>query len=322
MRALLAALLVLSAVLNTALAQQASVTIGSLSLGSHEGAEPAFAAFREGLRQQGFVEGKNLRIEYRHSNNEAGLRARAEELVRAKVALIFARGTPEVYAAKAATSRIPIVFAVVSDPVVHGFADSFARPGHNITGVAVLTEDLTSKRLEVLHDAFPKATKIAVLYSESHRRACGMELRQLRAAARHLNVDLVETGFSAPDQISDVLDKMRASGVGAVVVPLTISNADHGAVIARHAAERSIPMIQDLSSSLAADSLLGYGPEPHATFGRAGVMAGRILKGASPAVMPIEQPHRYELVVNIKSARSQKLSFSDSFLLRATRIVY
>lgn len=321
MRRVLVVLFLLLAILPAAFAQRAVTTIGTLNLGSREGAEPGYAAFREGLRKYGFVEGKNLRILYRHSSDGTNLRALAEELVRSPVALIFARGTPEVYAAKAATSTIPIVFAVVSDPVRHRFADSFARPGHNITGVSVLTEDLTNKRVEVIHDAFPKATKLAVLFSETHRRACGMELRQLEHAARNLGLDLVLSGFKGTDDIPAAVEAARRSGASAVVLPLTISNADHGALVGRHAAERSMPMIQDLSSALPRESLLSYGPELTSTFGRAGDMAGRILTGAKASETPIEQPHRYELVVNRKLAQSQGAGFSEILLMRATRFI-
>jgi len=321
MHRILAVLFLLSGAVLPAFAQQGVTTIGILGYNSRETAEPAYTAFREGLREQGFVEGKNLRIEYRQTSDHTKLRALANELVRAKVALIFAPGTLEVYAAKAATGTIPIVFALVSDPLVHKFADSFNRPGRNITGVYVLGQDLTSKRLEMIRDAFPKATKVAVLYSEPHKEACGLELGQLEKAARKLGVDLVATGYSAPDQIPQAIDKLRRSGAGAVLIPLTVSSSDHGALIARHAGEHSIPMIQDLNYSVLPFSLLGYGPELRWTFGRAGSIAAQILKGAKPAETPIEHPDRYELIVNRKLARSQGLSLSEVFLMRATRII-
>lgn len=315
-----AALLVLSAIALPSIAQDVP-TIGILGFGSREGAEPTYAAFREGLREQGFVEGKNVRIVYRQTSDDTKLRALADELVQAKVALIFARGTLEVYAAKAATRTIPIVFALVSDPVAHSFADSFARPGGNITGVSVLTQDLTSKRLEVARDAFPKATKLAVLFSESHRQACGMELKQLERDARTLGVELVVTGFSAPEKIPQAIDELRRSGASAVVIPLTVSNSDHTALIARHAGKHSMPTIQDLSSTGLVHGLLAYGPALRWTFGRAGNIAGQILKGAKAAETPIEQPHLYELIVNLKLARSQDVPLSKLILLRATRII-
>jgi putative ABC transport system substrate-binding protein len=302
------------------LAQDAP-TIGVLGYGSREGAEPGLAAFREGLKAHGLVEGKNLRILYRQTTDHTKLPALADELVRAKVKLIFARGMPEAHAAKAATDSIPIVFALVTDPVLHGFADSFARPGHNMTGVSVLAEDMANKRLEIAHDAYPRASKLAVLVSEPHREACGMEIEQLEGAARKLGVGLVVREFSKPEGIAQAVEEARRAGAGAVMVPVTVSNADHIGLISRAAAQRSMPTIQDLSSSGRVDALIAYGPEVQWTFGRAGYKAGQILKGAKAGDLPIERPHRYELVANREAARSQHLNLPEMVLLRATRVI-
>jgi putative ABC transport system substrate-binding protein len=300
--------------------QKAMPVIGYLSFASPGPFAPLVAALRQGLSEAGYVEGQNVVIEYRWAEGRYDrLPALATDLVDRKVDVIAASGPPSALAAKGATSTIPIVFSS-GDPIGEGLVASLARPSANLTGVSLYTAELMPKRLELLCDLVPQAGVIALLVNPNNPNTEPM-IRDLQEAARAKGVQLPILNAAAEGEIDAAFALLVQAHVGGLVVgtdPFFNSRREQlVALAARHA----VPAIYEWREFTAAGGLISYGSSLTAAYRRVGIYAGRILKGASPADLPVEQPTRFELVVNLKTAQALGLTVPPSILARADEVI-
>jgi putative ABC transport system substrate-binding protein len=262
------------------------------------------AAFRQGLSESGFVEGRNVAIEYRWAKGQIDrLPALAAELVRDQVAVIAAGGTVSARAAKAATTTIPIVFSVATDPVAMGLVASLNRPGGNLTGVANLMVELGQKQLELLHELVPGATIMAVLINPI-LPAAESQARDLQAAARKLGIHLYVLHASTERDLSMVFAKMADMRVGALAITADAFFLSRREQIAALAARYSLPATSPWREAAAAGGLMSYGTSDTDGYRQVGSYAGRILKGEKPADLPVQQSTKFELIINLKAAKA------------------
>jgi len=300
-------------------AQQLPV-IGFLNGGSPGGYAPMVAGFRQGLKETGYVEGQNVAIEFRWAEGQyARVPAMAAELVGRQVAVIVAN-TPGNLAAKAATTTIPIVFTIASDPVQIGLVASLSRPGGNITGVTQLNVEVGPKRLELAHELVPTATLIAALVNTTNPNAV-IQLRDLQAAARILGVQLHVLQASTErdfDSVFATLAQLRARALVIGVDVFFVSRIEQLAALAlRHA----VPAIFQDRAFAAAGGLMSYGGSTPDSYRLAGVYAGRILKGEKPGDLPVQQITKIDLVINMKTAKALDLAFPLNLLGRADEVI-
>jgi len=282
---------------------------------------PERAAFLEGLRELGYVEGKTVAIEYRSAAwNAELLPDLAEELVRLKVDVIVTGGGGAVAdAARQATKTIPIVVAASADPVGIGLVASLARPGGNITGTSLMAPELGSKRLELLKEAVPRTSRVAVLW---HPRGAGrLEWQQTEAAARRLGVALQSYEVRNADDLARTLEGMSRQRPDAVIMFFDPLTSGYRVIISDFALKNRLPTIFGAREFAAAGGLMSYGPNIPELFRRAAVYVDKILKGAKPRDLPIEQPTKFELIVNLKTAKALGLTIPPSVLIRADQVV-
>ena len=277
-------------------------------------------AFRQGLGETGFVEGQNVTIEQRWADNDLDrLPSLAADLVRRHVAVIVGN-TAASEVAKAATSTIPIVFVASQDPVERGLVMSLNRPGGNVTGVNFFGNQLGGKRLGLLLELVPKATVIAFLMDPGQRAAVD-EYREVEAAARLVRRKVVLVKAARVREFESAFASMVQAGAGALLVGgsglFTSQRRQLVALAARH----SIPTIYDVREHALAGGLMSYGASLADAYRQAGVYAGRILKGAKPAELPVVQPTKFDLVINLKTAKALGLSVPQPLLLRADEVV-
>jgi putative ABC transport system substrate-binding protein len=283
---------------------------------------PFTAAFRQGLRETGYVEGQNLAIECRWAGGRYDrLPALAADLVDRKVDVIVAGGgMPSALAAKTATSTIPVVFNVATDPVESGLVTSLARPNGNLTGVTGIATELMAKRLELLSEIVPQAGLMALLVNPNNTSAEPM-MRDVQEAARAKGVQLYIVKASTESEIDAAFATLVQLHAGALVLgadPLFASRLDRlAALAARHA----VPAIYDRREFAAAGGLISYGSSLTAGYRQIGIYAGKILNGANPADLPIQQPTTFELVVNLKTAKTLGLTVPPAILARATEVI-
>ena len=302
--------------------------IGLLSPGSASGAgrNPTdlavlFAAFREGLRELGYVEGQNIKIESRWAEgNYDRLPGLAADLLRLKVDVIVTYGTPASQAAKRATDTIPIVMAGIIDPVASGLVTSIARPGGNITGQSMMSPDLVAKQLEILKEVVPKVSRVAVLWNPANA-GNAPQVRHAQDAAGALGVRLQSLGAKGPSEIDSAFTAMTNEQAGAVIVLVDAMLQENRTRITNLAARNRLPAVYGLSEYAEAGGLLAYGPNRLGMFRHAATYVDKILKGAKPGDLPIEQPQKFELIVNLKTARALGLTMSQSLLLRADQVI-
>ena len=318
-RRLLAAMLV-GAVPAIARPQARASRIGVLAIPPLPEWRLQMEALTGGLRQLGFVEGKNLVLEVRSANGRyESLRALADELVTAKVDLIVAFGTPPSQAAKAATDTIPIVMAGVGDPIGSGLVSSLARPGGNLTGTSNLSPPLVVKRLELLKECHPPLRRIALLANPSNP-AQTASVRAAEGASASLKLELRQYGVRSLDDIRSAFSSMQGDRVEAVVLgndPVLIANAAAIAEIATRQRVRS----SGNREFAEAGGFIGYG-SINDVLRHAAVYVDKILKGARPADLPIEQPSKYEVFLNLKTAKAADFAIPPSFrLLRVDRVI-
>jgi putative tryptophan/tyrosine transport system substrate-binding protein len=301
--------------------QQALPVIGFLSSGSPYASAPRVEAFREGLRETDYIEHRNVGIEYRWAEGQYDrLPALAADLVNHHVAVIFATGGPSpALAAKAATSIIPIVFQGGGDPVKLGLVASFNRPGFNVTGISNISGlPLDMKGLELLHELVPKATKVGYLVNPNN---AGNNPTRLQGAARAVGVELQALTADTDGDIDLVFPTLARQGIGALLIagdPFFTVRIDHlAAVSIRYAA----PTSYVFREFVAAGGLMSYGTDLSETNRLAGKYVGRILRGEKPADLPVMQPTKFELVINLKTAKALGLDVPAMLLARADEVI-
>ena len=277
-------------------------------------------AFRQQLRTLGYVEGKNIVIEYRYAEGKPErLPDLAAELVRLKVDVIVTVGGPSVLAAKKASSTIPIVFAGSGDPVGSGFVSSLARPGGNITGLSIMAPDLNGKRLELLKEAFPKVVRVAFLWEGGARG--NQTLTETEAAAKALSVKLLSLEVRSLDDFDSAFARAKRDGAQALItVAGPLVNTQQSQVL-DFAAKNRMPAMYPTSELVEAGGLMSYAPTDADLWRRAADFVDRILKGAKPADLPVEQPTKFEFVINLKTAKQIGLTIPPNVLARADKVI-
>jgi putative ABC transport system substrate-binding protein len=294
--------------------------VGFLRFGPASANAGRVEALRAGLRQLGYVEGKNIVIEFRWAETVDQLAELAAELVRMNVDVIFAMSSTEVEPTRQATKTIPIVFATNADPVGLGHVASLARPGGNITGLTTILTDLVAKQLEILKEAVPQATRIGVLFSPtapSHRPA----VQALETAGEKLGIQLVMVPVRTVADFEGAFSTMAREHVGGfleVSAPLTVS---HRARLADLALKHRLPGMFGSKENVEAGGLMSYGADLNDMVQRAATYIDKILKGAKPADLPVEQASKYQLVVNLKTAKALGLTVPDTVLARADEVI-
>ena len=319
------ALAALGAAPLTALAQQPGKVwrIGVLSpLGRDNALDPLFiGAFPLGMRELGYAEGKNLVLEWRFAEGDAGrLPVLAAELAALNLDVIVAVAHSAALAAQKATTTIPIVMTTSGDPVAGGLVRSMARPGGNITGLSVLSQEIGPKRLEMLRAFVPKLSSVAVLYNGTNQTNAEGHEKLLEAGAR-LGIKILPVEARTPAEIDAGFSQMRLQGAGALIVflqPLFQQQKDQ---IAALALKQRLPSIGADQMYAQAGCLMSYGSSLAYTFHRVATYVDKILKGAKPADLPIEQPTKFDLVINRKTARALGLAVPQSLLLLADRVI-
>jgi putative tryptophan/tyrosine transport system substrate-binding protein len=294
--------------------------IGFLSPGSAAWAI-GLAKFREGLGEMGFVEGRNIAIEYRWTEGRhERLPESAADLVRRRVAVIIANGSDAARAARGATATIPIVFDVGTDPVASGLVASFSRPGGNATGFSIFFGELTAKRLELLSELVPDAAVIAFLVTPEIRTTATFT-REVQAAAAVLGRQLVIVTASTPSDLDTAFAAMLDQRAGALLLTVDPFLAGQRDRIVALAARHAIPAMYQFREFVAAGGLASYGINFGDMRRQVGTYVGKILKGAKPADLPVQQPTTFELVINLKTAKALGLTVPPSILARADEVI-
>jgi len=296
--------------------------VGILSLNARADSLPLTEAFEQGLRDRGYVAGRNITLEYRFAERRMErLPAMAAELVRLKVDLILAANNPQATAARQATTTIPIVMFLASDPVGEGLVASLARPGGNITGLtADVTPETWGKGLQLLKDLVPKISRVAVL-SNSAFRANAARWKPTQDAARQLGVTLLPAAIRGLDDLENAFAAMvqgRAEGFVVFTDPVTYA---HRSQMAGLAAKNRLPAVYPWREAVDAGGLLSYGPNFPDLARRAATYIDKILQGAKPVDLPMEQPTKFELVVNLRTAKTLGLTIPPSILARVDHVV-
>ena len=305
----------------TARAQQAAMpVVGFVNVASRQGYERPLTAFLKGLSETGYVDGKNVVIEYRWAEGRVDrLPAMVDDLVHHGVAVIAATSTPAALAAKAVTATIPIVFEMGGDPIRLGLVPSLNRPGGNVTGVTQLNVEVAPKRLELLHELLPTATVMALLVNPTNPSLANSA--DLQAAAQNLGLQLQILNASTEREFDGVFATVRRSHAGGLVVgpdPYLNSEADK---IAALATSFGVPTIHERVEFVAAGGLMSYGGDIAESYRLAGIYTGRILKGEKPADLPVQQATKVELRINLKAAKALGITFPLSLLGRADEVI-
>jgi putative tryptophan/tyrosine transport system substrate-binding protein len=304
-------------------AQQPTMpVIGFMHSASREPFESMLAGFRRGLNELGFVEGRNLTIEYRWAEGRFDrLPSLAAELVQRPVAIIVAAGgNVSVLAARAVTSTIPIVFPGMDDPVKLGVVASFSHPGGNATGVSLFNAVLGAKRLELLRELVPQATVVALLVNPTNPTTED-QVRDLEEAARASNLRIQVVNIKSASDIDPAFATMKEYRAAALVIgadPLLLNQRDHLIVLA---ARDRLPTIYSQREFAAIGGLISYGVDFPENYRQAGVYVGRILKGEKPADLPVVQPTKFELAINLKTAKALGLTVPDKLLATADEVI-
>jgi putative tryptophan/tyrosine transport system substrate-binding protein len=289
--------------------QQTTPVVGFLNVESPEGYRPMAAAFRRGLSESGYVEGQNVAIEYRWAEGRVErLPAMAADLVRRGVTVIAATTTPAALAAKAATMAIPIVFEIGGDPVGLGLVASLSRPGGNITGVTQLTTGLVPKQLEVLHEMLPTARVMALLVDPKQSATAEVETKEARSAARTLGLELHILNASTESDFDRIFAKLIEIKAGGLVISAAALFSGRSEQLGALTARRAVPAVYKGREFAAAGGLMSYGTSLLDSYRLAGVYTGRVLKGAKPADLPVQQATKVELYINLKTAKALGLT--------------
>ena len=297
--------------------------IGVLSpFSPSDGAAPSFNVFKDTLRELGHVEGGNLAFEYRWADGKYDrLPALAAELAQSKVdVVVSAWSTPAALAAKRATSTIPIVFVGVGDAVGVGLVASLARPGGNVTGSTFLSEETVGKLLQLLKEVVPRASRVATVFNPSNPVYASM-LKDLESMARQLQLQVVRLGVQGPGDVEAVFDAVKRERLDGLVVMRDFVLITHRERIVELAAKHRLPVMYGMREFVSAGGLMSFEPSLSELYHRAAGLVHKVLKGAQPAELPVEQSSRFELVVNLKTAKALGLTFPEPVLLRADQVI-
>ena len=312
----------LASAVGSGVAQSTSKTfrIGTLSPISAAAGRQFEDAFIAGLRELGYIEGKNVVIERRYAEGQMErLPALALELIELKVDVVFAPSTVATRAVKKITDTTPIVFAAVPDPVGDGLVTSLGRPGGNITGLTMISGEISAKRLELLSEVIPKVSRVALLYSGS--AGATFQVAEAKRAAEALGKTLLLHAVARPEDLQGAFAEMRAQHAAALLVtenPMLFGNR---AQVAELAIKGNFPAIFGAGAYVEAGGLFSYGASYIDLMRRAASYVDKILKGAKPADLPVEQPTKFELIVNLRTANALKIKIPQSVLLRADRVI-
>ena len=302
--------------------QQAKVFhIGFLSSGASSSARESTEVLRQRLGEFGYVEGKNIAFEYRSAEGKIDrLPDLAAELVRLKVDVIVTLSTPAAVAAKNATTTIPIVMAGGSDPVATGLIPSLARPGGNITGITIMNAETAGKRLQLLKETTPKVSRVAVLWN-SDNPGTAVVFKQTQAAAQDLGLQLQSLEVKSVNGLNSAFEAITKGGANALVVLQSVPMATHLREVADFAVKHRLPSIHDRSEFVEAGGLMSYGTHSQDMSRRAASYVDKILKGAKPADLPVERPMKFELVINLKTAKDIVVTIMPNVLARADKVI-
>jgi putative ABC transport system substrate-binding protein len=305
-------------------AQQPTMPVlGFVSFAQREATLQAswYQAFHDGMRDHGWIPGRNLLIEYRFADNKPDrLAALVQDLVRLKLDAIFVPTRPALPAVRAATTTIPVVFVSLGDPIAEGWVASLARPGGNLTGVAGLSPDLAGKRLELLRELAPSLSKVAVLWNPANSTE-EVAVKVTETAARSLGMSLVVERAGSPAEFHRAIAAIAQSDAKSIVVlpdPMFLANREQLVELIR---QSRLPAIYMETGFVAAGGLISYGPNFMELFRRAAAYVDKILKGAKPGDLPVEQPTKFELVINLKTANAIGVTVPTSILLRASEVI-
>ena len=304
-------------------AQPAVPVIGFLSPESPDLFVDRMGSFRAGLGEAGYIEGQNLSIEYRWAEGRVDhLPALAAELVQRQVNVLVALGsTPAALAAKAATSALPIVFYVGTDPAKIGLVASLNRPGGNITGVTTLNVQIAAKRLELLHELLPKAAIIALLVNPANSVVAATSERELTQATRELGLELHVLRASTEREIDDAFATLAQLRANALIIEADALFISYSKQLAALAARRAMPAIHATRDFVVAGGLMSYGNSPSESYRQAGIYAGRVLKGERPANLPVQQATKVNLAINLKAAKTLGVSVPNTLIGRADEVI-
>jgi len=295
--------------------------IGVLISGSPSNAPRRLQAFQHGLLELGYVEGKNILIEYRYAEGKLEpVPELAAELVRLKVDVLVTDTSNATQAAKNATKTIPVVFTTANDPVGDGQVASLARPGGNLTGFSILALDLNGKRLEILKEAFPTVMRVAFL-TRMGARTAEQRFKEAEVAAKGLGLRLQFLGAKGAEDLESAFDAAKRSGAQAVIAHPSTFVVTNRARIIDLAAKHRLPAIYSSTEAAEAGGLMSYGPDIVDNYRRAAVYVDKILKGAKPADLPVQQPTKFEFVINRKTAKQIGLTIPPNVLVRADRVI-
>jgi putative ABC transport system substrate-binding protein len=302
-------------------AQPAMPVIGYLSIGTPETLAHFVGAIHQGLKETGYVEGRNLAIEYRWVENQYDrLPAMAADLVRRQVAVIYAQAPPSALAAKAATTTIPIVFTSGGDPVESGLVASISRPGGNVTGVTLFTSVVVAKRLEILRELVPNNRVIALLVNPTSANA-SPDTREADAAVLKLGLQFRVLSAATERDIDIAFASFVQQRADVLLVGGDVFLTAHRNQIVAQAAHHAIPTIYPFREFAVAGGLMSYGTDITDAIRQAGTYIGRILNGEKPADLPVMQPTKFELVINLKTAKALGLTVPPSLLTRADEVI-
>jgi putative ABC transport system substrate-binding protein len=295
--------------------------IGVLSLGPAAIPSARVEAFQQGMRDLGYVEGKNIAIEYRFAEgNFKRLRELAAELIGLKVNVIVTWGTPQILAVKQATNTIPIVMAFSADPVRDGFVASLARPGGNITGLSSLAQDLSGKRLELLKETFPKLTRVGVLWDPADPGATA-NVKETETAGQALGVQVQPLAVRSQKEFKNAFRAANEGRARALIIQQTNLTNTHRKEIVEFAIKHRLPAMLGESGIMDTGGLMSYGPNYSDLFRRAAVYVDKILKGTKPSDIPVEQPTKFEFVINLKTAKQIGATIPPNVLARADTVI-
>jgi putative ABC transport system substrate-binding protein len=304
-------------------AQQAAVpVIGLLNSSSPDPDGERIRAFRRGLSETGYIEGRNVNIEYRWADGQNDrLSAMAADLVRRSVNVIVTGGTPATFAAKAATTTIPIVFILSTDPVEVGLVASLNRPGGNLTGVTGLNVELAPKKLELLHELLPAVTNMALLVNPSNPTAALNQTRAVQDAARTLALELKVLHASTEGDFDPIFATLARLRVGALVIGSDLLFTSRSEQLAALTVRSAMPSIYQFRAFVSAGGLMSYGGSDTNWGHQGGIYTGRILAGARPADLPVHQATKLELFINLKTAKALGLDVPPTLLATADEVI-